>query len=87
MVSRVIHTSILVRLRNGISVSTRQNHSKIKSSIMELLEDGVTEKTRIYKKLQSEYGLSQSEARIACKQVKIDLMLKLKTLQSGMLEF
>lgn len=54
---------------------------------MELLEDGVTEKTRIYKKLQSEYGLSQSEARIACKQVKIDLMLKLKTLQSGMLEF
>jgi len=54
---------------------------------MEILDDGITEKTRIYKKLQSEFGITQSEARLACKQVKIDLMLKLKTLQSGMLEF
>ncbi|MBI5698630.1 MAG: hypothetical protein HZC29_09185 [Thaumarchaeota archaeon] len=68
-------------------MSTRQNHSKIKSSIMELLDEGITEKPRIYKKLQAEFGISQSEARVACKQVKIDLMLKLKTLQSGMLEF
>ncbi len=54
---------------------------------MELLDEGITEKPRIYKKLQAEFGISQSEARVACKQVKIDLMLKLKTLQSGMLEF
>lgn len=54
---------------------------------MNILDEGITEKTKIYKKLQLEFGISQSEARLACKQVKIDLMLKLRTLQSGMVEF
>lgn len=54
---------------------------------MSILDDGITEKTKIYKRLQSEFGISQSEARLACKQVKIDLMLKLKALQSGVVEF
>lgn len=68
-------------------MSAKQSHAKIKSSIMNILDEGITEKTKIYKKLQSEFGISQSEARLACKQVKIDLMLKLRALQSGMVEF
>lgn len=68
-------------------MSAKQSHAKIKSSIMNILDEGITEKTKIYKKLQLEFGISQSEARLACKQVKIDLMLKLRALQSGMVEF
>jgi hypothetical protein len=68
-------------------MSAKPGQAKIRSSIMCMLDDGITEKTRIYKKLQSEFGMSQSEARLACKQVKIDLMLKLKALQSGVMEF
>lgn len=68
-------------------MSAKIGQAKVRSTIMNILDDGVTEKTKIYKKLQSEFGISQSEARLACKQVKIDLMLKLKTLQSGVVEF
>ena len=68
-------------------MSTKSGQAKIRSSIMNILDEGVTEKPKIYKKLQAEFGISQSEARLACKQVKIDLMIKLKTLQSGMVEF
>lgn len=68
-------------------MSAKSGQAKIRSSIMNLLDDGVTEKAKIYKKLQSEFGISQSDARLACKQVKIDLMIKLKALQSGVVEF
>jgi hypothetical protein len=64
----------------------KHNQSKIKITILKLLEDGPTDKTKIYKKIQNEFGLTQSEARVACKEVKIELMAKLKSLQSGMLE-
>lgn len=67
-------------------MSAKQNKSKMKSVILKLLEDGWSDKALIAKKLQVEYGLSQSEARLACKETKIDLMLKLKTLQSGIVE-
>lgn len=67
-------------------MSTRQNKSKIKSVVLRLLDEGWSDKTLIYKKLQVDYGLSQSEARIACKEAKIDLMLKLKALQSGVVQ-
>ncbi|MEM2160245.1 MAG: hypothetical protein QXN55_04750 [Candidatus Nitrosotenuis sp.] len=65
----------------------KSGQAKLRSSIMEILDQGITEKSKIYKRLQSEFGITQSEARLACKQVKIDLMLKLKTLQSGVVEF
>lgn len=65
----------------------KSGQAKMKSSIMEILDEGITEKSKIYKRLQSEFGITQSEARLACKEVKIDLMLKLKTLQSGVVEF
>ncbi|MBM3904852.1 MAG: hypothetical protein FJ357_06930 [Thaumarchaeota archaeon] len=68
-------------------MSAKLGQAKIRSSVMSILDEGITEKTKIYKKLQSEFGISQSEARLACKQVKIDLMLKLKALQSGVVEF
>lgn len=64
-------------------MSAKQNKSKIKSAVLNLLDEGWSDKTLIYKKLQTEYGLSQPEARHACKEAKIDLMLKLKALQSG----
>lgn len=64
----------------------KQNNTKIKFTIHKLLDENSSDKTKIYKKIQSEFGLSQSEARLACKEVKIELMTKLKTLQSGMLE-
>jgi len=67
-------------------MSTKQSKSKIKSVVMNLLDEGWSDKTMIYKKLQVEYGLSQSEARLACKEAKIDLMLKLKALQSGVVQ-
>jgi len=68
-------------------MSAKIGQANIRSSIMNILDDGITEKTKIYKKLQSEFGISQSEARLACKQVKIDLMLKIRALQSGVAEF
>jgi hypothetical protein len=64
-------------------MSAKQNKSKIKLAVLNLLDEGWSDKALIYKKLQAEYGLSQSEARLACKEAKIDLMLKLKALQSG----
>jgi hypothetical protein len=64
----------------------KQNKTKIRSAIIRLLDEGCTDKTAIYKKIQSDFGVSQNEARVACKEVKIDLLTKLKTLQSGMLE-
>jgi hypothetical protein len=63
-----------------------QNKSKIKSEILRLLDEGYSDKTNLYKKIQNDFGVSQNEARIACKEVKIELLSKLKTLQSGMLE-
>ncbi|HEX9845544.1 MAG TPA: hypothetical protein VGA92_03670 [Candidatus Nitrosotenuis sp.] len=64
----------------------KQNKTKIKSEITKLLDDGCSDKTIIYKKIQSDFGISQNEARAACKEIKIELLTKLKTLQSGMLE-
>lgn len=64
----------------------KQNKSKIKSEIIKLLDEGCSDKTIIYKKIQSDFGVSQNETRAACKEIKIDLLTKLKTLQSGMLE-
>jgi hypothetical protein len=62
----------------------KQSKAKIKTAIIKLLEGGY-DKTEIYKKIQNEFGVSQPEARLACKEVKIELMSKLKTLQSGIL--
>ena len=64
----------------------KQNKSKIKSEIIKLLDEGCSDKTTIYKKIQSDFGVSQNETRAVCKEIKIDLLTKLKTLQSGMLE-
>lgn len=66
-------------------MSAKQNKSKVKFLVLNLLDDGWSDKNLIYKKLQSECGISQAEARLACKEAKIDLMLKLKALQSGIL--
>jgi hypothetical protein len=67
-------------------MNPKQNKSKIKLAILKTLEEGTLDRGKIYKKLQNEFGMSQSEARLACKEVKIELISKLKTLQSGMLE-
>lgn len=64
----------------------KQTKAKIKSEIIKLLDDGCSDKTTIYKKIQRDFGVTQNEARAACKEIKIDLLTKLKTLQSGMLE-
>ncbi|WP_268542440.1 hypothetical protein [Candidatus Nitrosotenuis cloacae] len=64
-------------------MSAKQN--KVKSLVLTLLDDGWSDKNLIYKKLQDECGISQAEARLACKEAKIDLMLKLKALQSGII--
>lgn len=64
----------------------KQTKSKIKSEIIKLLDEGCSDKTTIYKKIQNDFGVSQNETRAACKEIKIDLLTKLKTLQSGMLE-
>lgn len=52
---------------------------------MNLLEEG-SDKNKIYATIQNDFDMSKSEVRLACKEVKIDLMLKLKVLQSGVLE-
>lgn len=67
-------------------MSAKQNKSKIKMAVLKLLDEGWSDKALIHKKLQVEYGLSPSEARFACKEAKIDLMLKLKALQSGVVQ-
>jgi hypothetical protein len=67
-----------------VIMNPKQN--SIKLTILKLLEEGTSDRGRIYKKLQSEFGLSQAEARLTCKEVKIELITKLKVLQSGMLE-
>lgn len=59
--------------------------SQIKSEILHLLEEG-SDKNKIYATIQDDFDVSKSEVRLACKEVKIDLMLKLKVLQSGVLE-
>lgn len=64
----------------------KQNKTKIKFAIIKLLEEGYSDKATLYKKLQNDFGISQYEARLACKEVKIELLSKLKALQSGMLE-
>ncbi len=61
------------------------NKSQIKSKILHLLEEG-SDKNKIYTTIQNDFDVSKSEVRLACKEVKIDLMLKLKVLQSGVLE-
>ncbi|MBI5146005.1 MAG: hypothetical protein HZA84_02160 [Thaumarchaeota archaeon] len=61
------------------------NKSQIKSKILHLLEEG-SDKNKIYATIQNDFDVSKSEVRLACKEVKIDLMLKLKVLQSGVLE-
>ena len=58
----------------------------MKSEILRLLEDGCADKNKLYAAIQSDFDVSRSEIRLACKEVKIDLMLKLKVLQSGVLE-
>jgi hypothetical protein len=63
-----------------------QVKSQIKSTIMHLLEEGCSDKNKIYTIIQHDFDVPKSEARLACKEVKIDLMLKLKVLQSGVLE-
>ena len=77
--------SILIEGQDSMNTQ-KQNNTKIKFTIHKLLDEDSSDKTKIYKKIQNEFGLSQSEARLACKEVKIELMTKLKTLQSGMLE-
>lgn len=67
-------------------MNAQKQNSKIKFTILKLLDEGSADKNKIYKKIQNEFGISQSEARLACKEVKIELMTKLKALQSGMLE-
>jgi hypothetical protein len=67
-------------------MSAQKQKSKIKSAIIKLLDEGCTDKTAIYKKIQSDFGVSQYEARVACKEVKLELLSKLKALQSGMIE-
>lgn len=62
-----------------------QNKSQIKSKILHLLEEG-SDKNKIYAVIQNDFDVPKSEVRLACKEVKIDLMLKLKVLQSGVLE-
>ncbi|MFN3654567.1 MAG: hypothetical protein ACK4TO_04480 [Candidatus Nitrosotenuis sp.] len=79
------HTNYSILLHNMIVMNPKQN-SKIKLAILKLLEEGTSDRGKIYKKLQSEFGVSQAEARLACKEVKIELISKLKKLQSGMLE-
>lgn len=66
--------------------NAKQSKTKIKSAILNLLEDGCADRPTIYKKIQRDFGVSQYEARLACKEVKIELLSKLKTLQSGILE-
>jgi hypothetical protein len=61
------------------------NKSQIKSKILHLLEEG-SDKNKIYATIQNDFDVSKSDVRLACKEVKIDLMLKLKVLQSGVLE-
>jgi hypothetical protein len=63
-----------------------QSKTKIKSEIIKLLDEGCSDKTTIYKKIQSDFGASRNETRAACKEIKIELLTKLKTLQSGVLE-
>jgi len=53
---------------------------------MRLLEEGCSDKNKIYAIIQRDFDVPKSEVRLACKEVKIDLMLKLKVLQSGVLE-
>jgi len=62
-----------------------QINPQIKSTIMRLLEEGC-DKNKIYAAVQNDFDVSKSEIRLACKEVKIDLMQKLKVLQSGALE-
>ena len=69
-----------------IFMSTKQNQIKIKSTILNLLEEGCSDKNKIYAIIQNDFDVSKSEVRLACKAIKIDLMLKLKVLQSGVLE-
>ena len=80
------HTQSHVSSGSSNLVMKEQSKSKIKSAIIHLLDEGCTDKTAIYKKIQSEFDVSRNEARVACKEVKIDLLFKLKALQSGMLE-
>ncbi len=61
------------------------NKSQIQSKILCLLEEGA-DKNKIYATIQNDFGASKSEVRLACKEIKINLMLKLKILQSGVLE-
>lgn len=63
-----------------------QLKSQIKSTILRLLEEGYSDKNKIYEVIQNDYDVPKSQVRLACKEVKIDLMLKLKILQSGALE-
>lgn len=63
-----------------------QLKSQLKSTILRLLEEGYSDKNKIYEVIQNDYDVPKSQVRLACKEVKIDLMLKLKVLQSGVLE-
>lgn len=65
-------------------MSTKQ--IQIKSTILRLLDEGYSDKNKIYEVIQNDFDVPKSEVRLACKEVKIDLILKLKVLQSGMLE-
>lgn len=80
------HTHNILLNQIMIFMSTKQNQIKIKSTIMSLLEEGCSDKNKIYTIIQNDFDVSKSEVRLACKEIKIDLMLKLKVLQSGVLE-
>ncbi|MBM2852373.1 MAG: hypothetical protein HW420_920 [Candidatus Nitrosotenuis sp.] len=84
------HTHGILLNQFMASMSTKQNQIKIKSpiksTILNLLEDGCSDKNKIYAIIQNDCNVSKSEVRLACKEVKVDLMLKLKVLQSGVLE-
>ena len=80
------HTHGILLNQFMIFMSTKQNQIKIKSTILDLLEEGCSDKNKIYAIIQNDFDVSKSEVRLACKEIKIDLMLKLKVLQSGVLE-
>jgi hypothetical protein len=58
---------------------------KIRLAISKLLDEG-HEGPYIYKKIQADFGISQKEARLACREAKAELISKLKKLQPGIVE-
>ncbi len=58
---------------------------RIRLAISKLLDEGYGG-PYIYKKIQADYGISQKEARLACRDAKAELISRLKKLQPGIME-